>query len=87
MRDTDTTPAPRCVFAAPGEDLWREAWYALSGKYHGDIEARDPASGECWQYMGTWRMPDATWVHQFRHRAYRGHERRNESFPATAPPA
>jgi len=64
---------PPCLFLERGVRYYYEAWDALASETGGDKVEENPASGEVWQYMGSWKLyPDAPcparWVHQFRHR-------------------
>lgn len=47
---------------------WDEMWEKLTAT-KGDYVC--PITGECWQYMGTYRVSGVLF-HQFRHRSYHG---------------
>jgi len=62
---------------------WGAMWNTLASRYGGDPVCLDPASGEAWQYHGTWCDAGGLW-HSFRHRAFPGlGERRCERIRAS----
>lgn len=56
------------AFLRVGSEEWTWAWEGLAA-YSGDEDfaARDPRSGEIWQYMCT-VLSGGGWFHEFRHR-------------------
>jgi hypothetical protein len=74
MMKRDELPEMRTVEQGSAE--WDEIWRALLiATGDPDTSMVDPCTGECWQYMGTYRGPDG-WCHEFRHRWHPTQERR-----------
>ena len=70
------------MFVDADDPEWAVMWEALRER-DGDTVARNPESGECWQYMGTW-MPGDVAVHSFRHRDHpRTGQRESISIPCS----
>lgn len=75
---------PDLRFVGRGTEEWLYLWSRLRREF-GDTTARDPSSGECWQYVGTVYLDNAAltyprrpgliglrpgWFHEFRHRSH-----------------
>jgi hypothetical protein len=55
-------------FAELGSGHWHAAWAGLQAQGFGLID-EDPATHECWQYLGTWLAPEGGHGRaEFRHR-------------------
>ena len=66
MNSAQVTEEPPML--AAGMRGWVRAWAEIARRYgQSDVDAPDPSSKECWQYMGSFDG-----VHQFRHRGLQG---------------
>lgn len=57
----------RAVFVDPESEEWDYAW---DQAVPGEDKLEEHIYGEVWQYMGTWKNEDGTWLHHFRHRMH-----------------
>ncbi len=80
---TVASPFPNVAFLEQGSAEYHRAWLCLryadselwcpGSPELGDAVQEHPATGETWQYLGTYQV-DAVggpaWVHEFRHRTH-----------------